>query len=122
MYHSNKYLFVHLEACMGCNTEETQLGNREDTLQKSNNFLKKKSDNFLGFLKTHLYSKKARLGVVVKKTTVHCWNLQHKLIKEALDQMSTSPDGSLSSGPHAVDVTSRETRGRLAMPMATYRT
>lgn len=34
VYYSNKYLFAYLEACTGHNTEETQLRNREETLQK----------------------------------------------------------------------------------------
>lgn len=67
--------------------------------------------------------------MVVKKTTVHCWNLQHNLRKEALDGISTSLDGLLSSVHCAVDVKAqvsvrvamnRKTRVCLAMPMTTY--
>lgn len=41
----NKYLLAHLEACMGHNSEGSQLRNREETLQ--NNF-------FFSFLKRQL--------------------------------------------------------------------
>lgn len=60
---------------------------------------------------------------------VHCWNLQHKHRKEALDQIFTSPDGWLSSVHCAVDVKAqvsvrvdmnRKTHICLAMPMAAY--
>lgn len=82
-----------------------------------------------GCLEDSLLQQESQTVGVVVKTTVHCWNLWHKLRKGVLDRISTSPDGSLSCARGAAEVKAqvsapvtmnRKTRVCFAAPMAAY--